>query len=376
MALAFIHNKRPGIAVVKKSHTHSYTSAVTPPTCTEQGYTTYICSCGHSHKDNYIDPLGHYFSDEWTMNESEHWYACERCGARDFVGKHIPDRGAATNTDPIKCTVCGYIIAPALCSHFWGEWVHKKQETCEEAGEWERTCILCGAVEKKEIPALGHQLNSTITKFATCSTKGERYSWCGRCDYNNTEDIPATGAHTASPIGAVAATCTSEGSTAGSKCAVCETFLVEPTILPLVPHTLSDWQRSSDYHWKDCTYCGEQYLEYGMCDKNGLGKIVSEANCTGNEWRYKACSVCGRQHTSTIEIPDTAKGHSPSTTIKYYSPTQHRLQTICLKCFGILEDQIQPHIWMETAEGKRCKICGYAVQEDNDNENNGEIPLG
>ena len=40
-------------------HSHSYTAAVTAPTCTEKGYTTYTCSCGDSYVDNYVDALGH-----------------------------------------------------------------------------------------------------------------------------------------------------------------------------------------------------------------------------------------------------------------------------------------------------------------------------
>ena len=41
---------------VKPAHTHSYTETVTPPTCKNQGYTTYTCSCGDSYVDNYTDP--------------------------------------------------------------------------------------------------------------------------------------------------------------------------------------------------------------------------------------------------------------------------------------------------------------------------------
>lgn len=38
---------------------HSYTAKVTPPTCTEQGYTTYTCTgCGYSYKDNFVAALG------------------------------------------------------------------------------------------------------------------------------------------------------------------------------------------------------------------------------------------------------------------------------------------------------------------------------
>lgn len=45
------------------THEHSYTTSVTAPTCTEQGYTTYTCSCGDSYVDDYVDALDHDFKD-------------------------------------------------------------------------------------------------------------------------------------------------------------------------------------------------------------------------------------------------------------------------------------------------------------------------
>ena len=62
MAIAFIHNKRPGVAVNK--HTHEYIAKVTPPTCTERGYTTHTCKCGEAHISDYVDALGHNFGQE------------------------------------------------------------------------------------------------------------------------------------------------------------------------------------------------------------------------------------------------------------------------------------------------------------------------
>ena len=56
-----------------ESHTHSYTSVVTAPTCTAKGYTTYTCSCGDSYVDNYTNALGHNYSNG----------KCTRCGAAD-----------------------------------------------------------------------------------------------------------------------------------------------------------------------------------------------------------------------------------------------------------------------------------------------------
>ena len=52
-------------------HTHAYTTVVTPPTCTEKGYTTYRCSCGDNYVDDYKDALGHDYQNG----------VCSRCGA-------------------------------------------------------------------------------------------------------------------------------------------------------------------------------------------------------------------------------------------------------------------------------------------------------
>ncbi|MBQ8427899.1 MAG: hypothetical protein IJX18_01445, partial [Clostridia bacterium] len=44
-------------------HTHDYTDVVTPPTCTEEGYTTHTCECGDSYVDASVAALGHEFTD-------------------------------------------------------------------------------------------------------------------------------------------------------------------------------------------------------------------------------------------------------------------------------------------------------------------------
>ncbi len=53
------------------AHTHSYSSKVTQPTCTTQGYTTYTCKCGDSYKDNYTTGSHNYSNG-----------TCINCGAK------------------------------------------------------------------------------------------------------------------------------------------------------------------------------------------------------------------------------------------------------------------------------------------------------
>ena len=70
-----------------EAHEHSYTAVVTPPTCTEKGYTTHTCSCGDSYVDTYVDALGHAW-DSGTVTKQPtatetgvRTYTCTRCNA-------------------------------------------------------------------------------------------------------------------------------------------------------------------------------------------------------------------------------------------------------------------------------------------------------
>ena len=69
------------------AHEHSYTAVVTPPTCTEKGYTTHTCSCGDSYVDTYTGALGHAWdggtvTKQPTATETGvRTYTCTRCNA-------------------------------------------------------------------------------------------------------------------------------------------------------------------------------------------------------------------------------------------------------------------------------------------------------
>ena len=77
---------------------HTYSASVTPPTCTEQGYTTYTCECGNSYVDDYVEAAGHSYENG----------ICTLCGADhpnlvNFEGKVISILGGS------NCTFAGYI---------------------------------------------------------------------------------------------------------------------------------------------------------------------------------------------------------------------------------------------------------------------------
>ena len=68
------------------AHEHSYTAVVTPPTCTEKGYTTHTCACGDSYVDTYVDALGHSWDNGKVTKEPTETetgvktFTCTRCG--------------------------------------------------------------------------------------------------------------------------------------------------------------------------------------------------------------------------------------------------------------------------------------------------------
>lgn len=51
------------------THTHTYTSVLTPPTATENGYTTYTCACGDSYIGDEVPALGNNDQDDDQNNE-------------------------------------------------------------------------------------------------------------------------------------------------------------------------------------------------------------------------------------------------------------------------------------------------------------------
>ena len=100
------------------------------------------------------------------------------------------------------CEVCGEHYSyptdenaiPAT-GHTWSEdYVVDKEATCTEAGEKSKHCTVCDAKEDvQEIPALGHDFVSKVTKKATCTADGTLTYTCSRCNETKTETIKATG---------------------------------------------------------------------------------------------------------------------------------------------------------------------------------------
>ena len=105
-----VSSEAESVPVVITAEGHTYVPAVTKPTCTERGYTTYTCSvCGDSYVADYTEPTGHSFPDKWSSDGKNHWYECVNCGEKKDVAAHtfkwVKDKDGSRHEE---CTVCGY----------------------------------------------------------------------------------------------------------------------------------------------------------------------------------------------------------------------------------------------------------------------------
>lgn len=113
-------------------HTHVWDVSYTvPATCQEEGATAYGCSACGAISVEVLPKAGHKFSTQWTKNASGHWHACSACGEQGDFGKHYPGP-AATEEKAQICLTCGYTLTAKL-GHTHK---YENQWTSDETGHW------------------------------------------------------------------------------------------------------------------------------------------------------------------------------------------------------------------------------------------------
>lgn len=123
-------------------------------------------------------------------------------------GEAVEPKAATCEAEGLKavgtCEVCGEEYSyddeanklPALGHDYADTYTVDKAATCTENGEQSKHCTREGCDSKtdvQEIPALGHDFVSKVTKKATCTADGTLTYTCSRCDETKTETIKATG---------------------------------------------------------------------------------------------------------------------------------------------------------------------------------------
>ena len=234
-------------------------------------------------------PLGHDWDTVWTIGDDQHWHKCNRTGCTviNDAANHIPDRNAATEDDPVKCTECGKVLTPALghvhTSHLIS--VAAKAPTCTAPGNaayWKCSCdklfsddtatteTTLAAVTKA---ALGHDHNGPWVT----TDENEHWKVCAREGCNEQLDKAV--------------------------------------------HTPSAWVNVGDgYHHQTCTVC-ERELTHEVCT---FGQPL-KYNATSH---WEECTKCGNKQNEAAHefLPDSDKctgcDYTKSSTITIITPTQ------------------------------------------------------
>lgn len=126
-----------GVVTVTGSgeHTHTYASVVTPPTCTQKGYTTYTCDvCDASYVADETETIPHRYKVAITL-------------------PGCTEKGYTTYT----CAMCDYSYVDDetdAAGHTFGAWTQIKAPDIDAEGAEKRVCSVCGAEETRAIAKL------------------------------------------------------------------------------------------------------------------------------------------------------------------------------------------------------------------------------
>ena len=351
-------------------HTHSHVRVVTAPTCTEQGFTTYTCSCGDKYVDEKVAALGHEYVltlIEPTCTEGGYsLLKCERCD-HSYQESPTSATGHLTIVDPAKAPTCtaNGLTEGAHCGNCRAVLVAQNEvpatghsydrvttdPTCTEAGTVTDTCSLCGDISVETgAAALGHNEVKDLAKEPECMSAGlTEGSHCDRCGVILVaQSVISAKGHTQQSIPAVAPDCTNTGLTAGVKCADCDEIIVaqnvisalghKSVVIPAVPATCSSVGLTEG---KKCSVC-----ELVLVEQTEVERVShtpgANATCTTDQ----VCTVCNE----TLVL---ALGHTPVEG-SYCDEAEY-----CKECGEVFEGFAHTIVPATCTEPEQCRNCPY-----------------
>ena len=345
--------------VEKAALGHSYTSVVTEPTCTTEGYTTYTCSCGDSYVTDNKPIIAHVDEDDnnvcddcgATMCDNHTWTVASPVWSEDFTKCTVTRTCVNGHTETAVAKVT-FVKVPATCTEDGGsayvaefsvDWaeeqvegetvipatghamtlVDAKDPTCTANGNVEHyycsNCKVCFEDEAGEVEianvvigATGHSYESVVTA-PTCIARGYTTKTCSVCgDSYKTNYVSAFG-HARVTDAAVAPTCTETGLSEGKHCSVCQAIIVAQNIIPSTGHKY-------DNDDVDCNVCGADRRldcehEFTVLDWDATHRWNKCSKCpaideTSKETRKYTITFQGFEGGQDITLPGTYEYNS------------------------------------------------------------------
>ena len=142
---------------------------MTAPTCTEDGYTTYTCACGHSYTADQVAALGHSYNAVVTAPTcTEDGYTTYTCACGH---SYTADQTAALGHSYTSEEVDGYMVYTCACGHSYSEKLESEM-TYVKVSSLSNGQFVITLVSGSKYYALSHK-NNTISAVQVTVSNGE-----------------------------------------------------------------------------------------------------------------------------------------------------------------------------------------------------------
>ena len=382
-------------AILELPTGHHYSEAVTVPTCTTMGFTTYTCDdCGKSYVGNYTDKTEHHYDSVLTPATCTAMgyttYTCTECGdeyTSDYVDKK-PHNYQAVVT-PATCTTMGFTTytcadcADSYVADYTEVLPHNYTKqvvppTCTSQGYTIYTCPDCGKEyigDEKE--SVEHNYTSVVTP-PTCTEMGYTTYTCEDCDYSYVADYTNPQGH--SYVETVTEpTCTEIGYSTFN-CSRCDASYVGNEKAKL-PHNYDKTVTEPTctemgYTVFNCRDCGDTYTgAYTDAKGHNYKETVTPPTCTSLGYSTFTCEVCGASYKGN----ETAKAeHQYKSVVTNPTCTELGYTTITCSVCGethkinyVEAAGHKPSEWIidtpatikhSGSKHKECTVCGETLE--------------